>query len=80
MKTWKVPAKISSIVIVGLLSHCAFLQSECYLKATQVNVQHRIIQEHLLYKFELGYHATEVTKNIYCVKGEGAVHYSTITR
>ena len=33
----------------------------------------------MLYDFELGYNVTEVMKNI-CVKGEGTIDHSTITR
>ena len=29
-----------------------------------------------LYKFEVGDNATQATKNIYCVKGEGTVDWS----
>ena len=34
----------------------------------------------MLYKSELGHNTAEVTKNIGCVKGEGTVDHSTVTR
>ena len=52
----------------------------CDLKTKQLNVQYSYIQELMLYEFELGYNTVEATKNICCVKGEGAADYSTVTR
>ena len=49
---------------VGVLTCCAFLHSVCDLKATQMNVQHSLIQELRLFESELGHNAAEVTKNI----------------
>ena len=37
-----------------------------------------VIQELMLYMFELGYNAAEATKNICCAKGEGTVDHSTV--
>ena len=34
----------------------------------------------MLYKFKLGYNAEEVSKNIYCMKGEGTLDHSTVTK
>ena len=45
----------------------------CNLKTLRENKQHS------LYEFELGHNATEATKNI-CVKSEGTVDHSTVTR
>ena len=42
--------------------------------------QHILIQLFMLYEFKLGHKAMEVTKNIYCVKGESAVDHSIVTR
>ena len=44
-----------------------------------MNIQCSLIQEHMLYQFELGDNATETTENI-CVKGEGSVDYIIVTR
>ena len=40
-----------------------------------MNIQCSLIQEIMLYKFELGHNAMETTKNIYCMKDENTVHY-----
>ena len=45
-----------------------------------MNVQIRIMQELMFYKFELGHNTTKTTKNIPCAKDEGAVDHSTVTR
>ena len=37
-------------------------------------------REPTFYKFKLGHNTEEVTKNICCVKGEGVVDHSTVTR
>ena len=70
---------VDSIVVIGVLTY-ALLYSLCDLKAAQMKVQHSLSQECMLYKCELGHIAMEVTKNICCVKGEGAVDHSTITK
>ena len=38
------------------------------LKATQMNMQCKLIWELMLYKFRMGYNAAEAIKIIYCVK------------
>ena len=38
------------------------IASLCGLKAAHLNVQHCLIQELMLYKFELGHNAAEATK------------------
>ena len=58
----------------------ALLHSMCDLKAEQINVQCNLIQELLLYKFELHHNAVEVTKNIYCAKAEGTVNHTKVTK
>ena len=67
---------VRSILLVGVLTCCALLHSVCNLKAVQRNVQHSLIKELMLYKFKLGDDAAKTTKNICCVKGEGAVDHS----
>ena len=49
------------------------------MKAAQINKQHSLIQELILYEFKLGYNVIETTKNIY-TKLEGVVDYNTVTR
>ena len=68
---------VISIIVVGVLLHCALLHSVWNLKSTQRNMQHSLIQE--LYEFKLGYNAPEATKIICCVKGEDAVNSCTVT-
>ena len=50
------------------------------MKALQMNVQHCLIQKIMLYKFEWGHKAMEENENIFCVKDEGAVDLSTVSR
>ena len=50
------------------------------LKATQMNIRSNLIWEFMIYKYEPGYYTMEVSKNIYCTKGEGAVDNSILTR
>ena len=50
------------------------------LKAVQTNMQCSLIQEFMLYIFELGHSTTKATKNICRAKCEGAVDHSTVTR
>ena len=76
---WQVPDVIVSILVVDMLIYFALLYSECNLKATQMNRQHSLIQEHMFYTFELGYNAMEATRNICCVKHEDTVDHSTVT-
>ena len=45
-----------------------------------MNVQGSLIQEIMLYKFELGCNALEATKNLCCVKCESTVDDITVTR
>ena len=78
--TKAVHAVVGSIVVGDMLICCALLHSVYDLKVTQMNVQCSLIQELILYKFEVGHNATEETKNISCGKIEVAVDHSTITR
>ena len=48
--------------------------------ATQMNVQHSLIQKLMHYKFKLDHYITEASKNIYCIKSKGSVDCSPITR
>ena len=63
-----------------MLSNFPCLHSLRNLKATQINVQCRLIQELILYKFEVGQKVTEATKNICFMKVEGVVDQSSATR
>ena len=67
---------VGSIVVVGTLTCCALLHSLCDLKEAQMNIQHSLIQELMLYVFKLGDNVIEATKNICHTKEEGAVDYS----
>ena len=62
------------------LTYCVLFYSVCDLKTSQMNVQRSRIREIMHYKFELGRNSAEVTKNICCEKGEGAVDPSTVNR
>ena len=44
-----IPTLVGSIIVVGELTGCALFHSECDLKAAQMNVQHSLIQELMLY-------------------------------
>ena len=68
---------IGSIVVVGVLTHCALLHS---IKVAKVNVQYSLIQDLTPYVIKLDHNATEATKNISYAKGEGAIGHSTVTR
>ena len=62
-------------------THCAFLHCVCDLKAIhQVNLEHRLIWDLLLYKFKLYYNSAEATKNSCCRKGKDSVIHNTVTR
>ena len=72
-----VPSADSIIMVVGALEHCTLLHSLCNLKAAQMSVQHSLICELMLYRFELSYSIVEATKNIYGTKCEDVVDCST---
>ena len=63
-------------VVGSVMTCCALLHSISDLKAMQMTVHCSLICELMLYKLELD---DNVTKSVCCVKGEGAVDYSTIT-
>ena len=44
-----------------------------------MNVQHSLIQELMLYEFEMDHNAAEVTKNICCAKSEGAIDHDSVS-
>ena len=67
-KLWKLPTVVGSIVVVSVLTCCILLHSMKDLKAVQINVQCSLIQELILYKFELGNNIMEATENI-CERG-----------
>ena len=56
---------VDSIMVVGVLTHCALLHCVCDLKATQMNAQWSQIQELMFYEFKPAYNVLEATKNIY---------------
>ena len=67
--TKTVQAVIGSIMVVSIVTH-ALLHCVCDLKAAQMNLQCSLMHELMLYKFKMG---QEATKNICCMKSEGAV-------
>ena len=67
----------SSITVVDVLTHYALLHFVCDLKVTQMNMHCSLIWKLMLYDFELHHN---VTKNIYCIKSEGAIDHSTVNR
>ena len=66
-------------VVVGAMTCCAFLHSICNLKAAQINMQCSLIWEFMIYKFKLGHHISQVTKNI-CLKSECEIDHSAVSR
>ena len=66
-------------MIVVVLPQSVLLHFVCDLKATQMNMQHSLIQEHAL-QIQTGHNVMEATKNVCCVKGEATVDHSTVTR
>ena len=76
---WKVYTVVGSIVVVGVLKYALF-HTEWDLKAAQMKVQHSLIHGLMLYEIKPGHNVAEATKNICCVKGEGVVDHSTVTR
>ena len=71
--------KAVQAMIVDALT-CALLHCASDLKAAHMNIQCNLILELMLYKFEQRNNTTEATENICCVKGEGTVDHSTVTR
>ena len=51
---------VGSIVIDGTLTHCGLVYSMCDMKPAQMNEQYCLIQELVVYKFELGHIISEV--------------------
>ena len=76
-KLWKVSSMVGSIVVVSVLARCEFLHSVCDVKATQMNMQHNLIQELVLYEFELSHNTIKFTKNICCTKWERVIDHCT---
>ena len=73
----KVLAVSGSIVVVGELTH-ALHYTLHDLKAAHMNAQCSLIWVLMLYKFVQGNNIYEATKNIWCMKDEGAVDQSTV--
>ena len=78
--TEAVQAVVGSIVVIGSLTCYALLHRKWDLKTTQMNVQCSLIRELMIYEIELGHNVTKATKNICCMKDEGAVDHSTVNR
>ena len=55
-KPWELPAVVTGILVVVLI-HWVLLYSICNLKATQMNVEHNLIQKVMLYDFKLSHNA-----------------------
>ena len=70
--------KVTIVVIAQCVN--ALFHSICDLKATQINVQHQLVQELMPCKLKLSHSATEVNKSICCLKGKCAVDLSTVSR
>ena len=65
---------------VAALICCVVLHTVRDSKAAQVNVQHSLIGELLLYEFELGHYSEEGRKIICYGKDESAVDQSKVSR
>ena len=63
-QSWKGTGAVGSLMIHGVVTRCALFPFVCDLKA----VQRRVIQELMLYEFELGHNATEATKKRFVLK------------
>ena len=63
------------IVGVGVLTRYVLLHSMCDLKATRMKMQCSLIQELMLYEFELCDKTAKAAKNIYCAKDEGVIDH-----
>ena len=72
-------AVVGGIMVVGLLTHCALLHNMYDLKATQINEQHCLIWELMLYEFKQGHNPTEATKSLCCMKDESTVDHNIVT-
>ena len=79
-KLWKVPTVVVSIMVVGVLTCCALLHSMSDWENCTAEVPHSLIQELLLYDFQLNHNATEAPKKVCCTKSKGAVDHSMVTR
>ena len=75
-KLWNVLTVVGSIVVVGVLTCCALLYLMWDLKPTQMNVQHSLIHEFMLYKFKMSDNAA---KNICFMKDESSVDQRSFT-
>ena len=58
----KIPTVVVSIVVGSAQTCCALIQSMCDVKAAQMDVQFNLIQELILYEFDLSQNAAETTK------------------
>ena len=53
------------IVVASALTYCGLFQSAYYLKAAQMNVQHCLIREFMLYEFRLDHNVVYRENNPY---------------
>ena len=53
---------VSSIIVVGALTHCSLLHIMCDLKAAQMNMQRSLIQKLMLYELKLDHKTAETLK------------------
>ena len=65
---------VSRDIVGGAQTHCTLFQSVYDLKAPLLNAQRSQIRE-----FKQSYNTVKQQNNS-CMKGEGAIHYSTETR
>ena len=77
VKLWKVLTMICSIIVVGVLDTLCIV-SFCVWFSNHTD--ECTIWELMLYEFQLGHITVETTQNICCVKSEGKVDQSTVSR
>ena len=78
-KPWKITI-VDSIMVVGVLTHCALLHFVYDLKNTQMNRKCSLIWEVTLYEFEWDNNTEEASKNIWGAKSESTVELSTVMK
>ena len=77
--TWDEAVQAVVDIPSGWLYHGSWCADTlCFASVVEMNVQRSILQEPMLYEFELSHNISEPTKNIRCAKGEDAVDYCTV--
>ena len=61
-------------------TYCLLLYAMCDLKAAQIDMKRCLLRELILYAFKLGHKTAEEDKNISCVKAEGSVDLTKVSR